>query len=70
MTATLCTAADPAEAAHPRVGELIDHWRRMAPGPGRLPGRQHFDPLAADGRNVDMLLGITMFYWNDGRVRG
>ena len=25
---------------------MIDHWRSLAPAPGSLPGRRHFDPLA------------------------
>lgn len=45
---------DPAEAVfataqaarcHPLVVEMIDYWRRIRPGPGLLPGRQHFDPV-------------------------
>src|SRR5215470_6859111 len=33
------------EAPHPRIARLIEHWRALAPGPGLLPGRQHFDPM-------------------------
>jgi hypothetical protein len=29
-----------------------------------------FLPLATDGTTVDTLLAMTVFYWNDGRVRG
>lgn len=150
------------DTPHPKVAKVIAHWRAMAPAPGRLPGRQHFDPielpdllphlwlidvervpalrfryrllgtalieagvpmrrgdyfdevenqpardevadtlgwvvrerrpnwrrgvpkvahnkhvselerimlpLAADGATVDMLLGLTLFYWDDGRI--
>lgn len=30
---------------HPEMVRLFEYWRAIAP-PGRLPGRQHFDPLA------------------------
>lgn len=30
----------------PRIRALYDHWRRIHPAPGRLPGRRHFDPMA------------------------
>lgn len=30
--------------AHPRVREIHRYWASIAPGPGRLPGRRHFDP--------------------------
>lgn len=150
------------DTPHPKITRIIEHWRAIAPAPGRLPGRQHFDPiavpdllphlwlidverrpalrfryrligtalieagvpmrrgdyfdevtnqpareevastlqsvvsdrrldwrrgtpkvahakhvselervmlpLAADGETVDMLLGLTLFYWDDGRV--
>ncbi|HXP32118.1 MAG TPA: PAS domain-containing protein [Stellaceae bacterium] len=29
-----------------RIDELHRYWRSISPGPGLLPGRQHFDPLA------------------------
>jgi hypothetical protein len=52
-------------------GKQVD-WRRGAP---LLDHARHVDsleravmPLAADGVTVDMLLGITLFYWKDGRV--
>jgi hypothetical protein len=39
-----------ADAALPpcdrRIAELHRYWRSISPAPGRLPGRQHFDPLA------------------------
>ncbi len=30
---------------NPRIVRLIDYWRGLAPGPGLLPGRRHFDPM-------------------------
>lgn len=35
---------EAAETWHPRTQAVFGYWRRMAPA-GRLPGRQHFDPL-------------------------
>jgi hypothetical protein len=32
--------------ADERVRAFHDYWRRIAPGPGLLPGRRHFDPTA------------------------
>lgn len=32
-------------APHPKIARMLDHWRSLAPAPGVLPGRQHFDPL-------------------------
>ena len=34
----------PAEASHPRFVDIFAYWRRKSPA-GRLPGRQHLDPL-------------------------
>lgn len=31
--------------SHPKIAHMIAHWRELAPGPGLLPGRQHFDPI-------------------------
>src|SRR5437667_12515894 len=31
---------------HPKAAQLVTHYRDMAPAPGLLPGRQHFDPMA------------------------
>ena len=36
--------AIPPEAGEPDFIALFDYWRHQAP-PGRLPGRQHLDPL-------------------------
>ena len=30
---------------HPKIVQMIGHWRDLAPAPGVLPGRQHFDPI-------------------------
>jgi hypothetical protein len=30
---------------HPKAAQLVTYYRDMAPGPGLLPGRQHFDPM-------------------------
>lgn len=35
----------PADA-DPRVRAFHDHWKRLAPEPGLLPARRHFDPSA------------------------
>lgn len=31
---------------HPRIAQFFVYWRMIRPDDGRLPGRQHFDPLA------------------------
>jgi hypothetical protein len=31
---------------HPKIARLVGYYRDLAPGPGLLPGRQHFDPMA------------------------
>lgn len=30
---------------HPKIRRMIAHWESLAPAPGILPGRQHFDPI-------------------------
>jgi hypothetical protein len=35
----------PPDGAHPKIVQLFDYWRRVAPEDGVLPGRQHIDPL-------------------------
>ncbi len=35
----------PADA-EPRLRAFYDHWRSLAPAPGFLPARRHFDPIA------------------------
>jgi len=32
-------------APHPKIARMLAHWRSLAPAPGMLPGRQHFDPI-------------------------
>ena len=34
----------PPSDANPRIVALYEYWRRIAPGPGVLPGRRHLDP--------------------------
>jgi hypothetical protein len=36
----------PVPTADARVRQLYEHWLGLRPGPGILPGRQHFDPVA------------------------
>jgi hypothetical protein len=35
----------PPPGANARIVAIYDYWRRIAPGPGVLPGRQHLDPV-------------------------
>jgi len=39
----------PAETMGEKVATLYRYWLRIAPGPGLLPGRQHFDPCDLPG---------------------
>jgi hypothetical protein len=41
---TVVRADSDVAAMHPRLRQLLDYWRAIAPA-GRLPGRQHLDPL-------------------------
>jgi hypothetical protein len=34
----------PPPGAHAKIVAIYDYWRRIAPGPGLLPGRRHLDP--------------------------
>jgi len=34
----------PPPCASAKIVALYEYWRRIAPGPGLLPGRQHLDP--------------------------
>lgn len=36
---------EPPAEAHPKIAQLIRHWRGLAPAPGLLPGRRQFDPF-------------------------
>lgn len=40
------TAFSLPEDASPLIQRAYQYWQQIAPAPGRLPGRQHFDPLA------------------------
>jgi hypothetical protein len=35
----------PPPGANAKIVAIYDYWRRIAPGPGMLPGRRHMDPL-------------------------
>ena len=35
----------PPPDANPKIAAIYDYWRRIAPGLGVLPGRQHLDPV-------------------------
>ncbi len=39
------TPHGPPGDAHPKIRQLFDLWQSLSPGPGLLPGRQHFDPM-------------------------
>ena len=39
-----CAPAASRAAWHPKLARVFDYWLSIAPA-GRLPGRQHFDPL-------------------------
>jgi len=53
----------PADSTpNPRVARLMEYWRDLAPGPGLLPARRHFDPM----RVPDLLPNI----WLIDVVRG
>jgi hypothetical protein len=41
---TACSGESDRSRWHPQVSGFFDYWLSIAP-PGRLPGRQHFDPL-------------------------
>jgi len=34
----------PPAGANPKIVAIYEYWRRIAPGPGVLPGRRHVDP--------------------------
>ncbi len=36
----------PATSWHPKIQALYDYWAAIRPRDRRLPGRQHFDPMA------------------------
>lgn len=35
----------PPATAHAKIRALYDYWLGQAPAPGKLPGRQHLDPI-------------------------
>ena len=73
---------DEAYADHPRAAELLREyaqvaetgrptWRRSAPRVVPVPECRTIEvmrlPLAADGRTVDMILGLTLYFDADGQ---
>jgi len=51
--------APPLAEWHPKVRRLFEHWSTLSPGPGLLPGRQHFDPLSVVELMPDLwMLGV------------
>jgi hypothetical protein len=42
---SLLVATAPLQDWHPMVRRLYGYWHELRPGPGLLPGRQHFDPV-------------------------
>jgi hypothetical protein len=36
----------PSAEPHASIARLIRHYQGLSPGPGLLPGRQHFEPMA------------------------
>src|SRR4051812_22620200 len=56
MQQAVSEAVFPAQAKDPRFREFFDYWRSKAP-PGRLPGRQHIDPLDIP----HLLPGVALF---------
>ncbi len=46
----------PQNATEPEFVDLLAYWRRMAPPPRRLPGRQHLDPLQIPTRILPRIL--------------
>jgi hypothetical protein len=39
--------APPPADAHAKVKRVVELWQALRPGPGLIPGRQHFDPTQA-----------------------
>ncbi len=57
----------PRGEPHPRIARMIAYWREIAPGPGLIPGKQHFDPI----RVPDLLPNLWLLdvVREDGRLR-
>lgn len=59
-------AHDPTQVRdrlHHRIAALVDHWRAISPV-GRLPGRQHFEPMAV----VSLLPNLWLLDVIDGGI--
>lgn len=41
---SVCDGSTPRQHWHPKLARFFEYWLAIAPD-GRLPGRQHFDPL-------------------------
>jgi hypothetical protein len=46
----------PPATAHPKIAELHDYWRRLAPAPGMLPARRQIDPVDIPGLLANLWL--------------
>ena len=44
MLPSVAAITEPPPGANARIVAIYDYWRRIAPGPSLLPGRQHLDP--------------------------
>jgi hypothetical protein len=65
-TAALSTAAD-FEKLHRRFALVRDYLVRMAPA-GKLPGRQHIDPVDLGPRLLPFI-NLVETVWDDGELR-
>jgi hypothetical protein len=52
----LPAGAPPLEEWHPKTRRLFEYWSGLRPGPGILPGRQHFDPLDVPELLAELLI--------------
>jgi hypothetical protein len=57
----------PQGEPHPRIARMIAYWREIAPAPGLVPGKQHFDPM----RVPDLLPNVWLLdvVREDGSLR-
>ncbi|MGB8273957.1 MAG: PAS domain-containing protein [Alphaproteobacteria bacterium] len=55
----------PPEAFEPELIELYEYWLRKAP-PGRLPGRQHIDPIDLSARLLPHVLLLDVVRGPEG----
>ncbi|MEQ9333141.1 PAS domain-containing protein [Thalassobaculum sp.] len=63
-------AAEPAQVDRfPPLSPVVllrDYWQSIAPAPGVLPGRQHFDPLDVDVGVVPWIFLMDVIRGGDG----